>query len=407
MIWGRPPSTGTGDPRPNVGEAALWSPWLGTGPERVPGDHAAGDRRRRPRRPTAGSGADLLLRPLASAERPGARRRRQPDLRRHFRRRWLHQVRRPANDLHLRSLQRDVDAAAHDGERALVPDPDPASGRPHDHQRRPQRRAARRSPEQDARDLQPAFHLRRPGHHRPEPGCQQELRAVSAHLHAQQRQGAVRWPAAQAHLDARHHQLHLERLPAPVAQPAVRQRRATARRPVRLRRLHHARRLRHGPAPRRQLVPSGHRDHGNDERRRCGPLLDARRVVERRPGELEHRAAARPLDGDGRRGQRLRLQRRRRRLCHLRRRPCPPGRALRPSDRQLDARAGPGGGPRLSLHGGAAARWPGRLGRGRPASPGAERHRQPDRQGGDLLTALPVQGRAAGDRLGPAGGPVG
>jgi hypothetical protein len=31
MIWGRPPSTGTGDPRPNVGEAALWSPWLGTG----------------------------------------------------------------------------------------------------------------------------------------------------------------------------------------------------------------------------------------------------------------------------------------------------------------------------------------------------------------------------------------
>jgi hypothetical protein len=32
LIWGRPPSTGNGDPRPNVGEAALWSPWLGTGP---------------------------------------------------------------------------------------------------------------------------------------------------------------------------------------------------------------------------------------------------------------------------------------------------------------------------------------------------------------------------------------
>ena len=42
----------------------------------------------------------------------------------------------------------------------------PASGRPHDHQRRPQRRAARRSPEQDPRDLQPAFHPRRPGHRR-------------------------------------------------------------------------------------------------------------------------------------------------------------------------------------------------------------------------------------------------
>ncbi len=32
LIWGRPPSTGNGDPRSNVGEAALWSPWLGTGP---------------------------------------------------------------------------------------------------------------------------------------------------------------------------------------------------------------------------------------------------------------------------------------------------------------------------------------------------------------------------------------
>ena len=32
LIWGRPPSPGTpGTPRPNVGEAAVWSPWLGTG----------------------------------------------------------------------------------------------------------------------------------------------------------------------------------------------------------------------------------------------------------------------------------------------------------------------------------------------------------------------------------------
>src|SRR4029079_6697015 len=32
LIWGRPPPTGDGSARPNVGEAALWSPWLGTGP---------------------------------------------------------------------------------------------------------------------------------------------------------------------------------------------------------------------------------------------------------------------------------------------------------------------------------------------------------------------------------------
>ena len=32
LIWGRPPVPGGGSPRPNVGEAALWSPWLGTGP---------------------------------------------------------------------------------------------------------------------------------------------------------------------------------------------------------------------------------------------------------------------------------------------------------------------------------------------------------------------------------------
>src|SRR5262245_8749158 len=31
MIWGRPPAPINGGPRPNVGEAALWSPWLGTG----------------------------------------------------------------------------------------------------------------------------------------------------------------------------------------------------------------------------------------------------------------------------------------------------------------------------------------------------------------------------------------
>ncbi len=67
-----------------------------------------------------------------------------------------------------------------------------------------------------------------------------------------------------------------------------------------------------------------------------------------------------------------------------------------PQTEQLDARAGPAGGPRLSLDGGAAARWPGVLGRGRPPSPGVERHSQPDRQGRDLLTAVPVQGHAAG-----------
>ncbi len=37
LIWGRPPSMGgstsDGSARPNVGEAALWSPWLGTGPD--------------------------------------------------------------------------------------------------------------------------------------------------------------------------------------------------------------------------------------------------------------------------------------------------------------------------------------------------------------------------------------
>ena len=32
LIWGRPPSPGDGSPRPNVGEAAVWSPSLGTGP---------------------------------------------------------------------------------------------------------------------------------------------------------------------------------------------------------------------------------------------------------------------------------------------------------------------------------------------------------------------------------------
>jgi Domain of unknown function (DUF1929) len=31
MIWGRPPAPINGGPRPNVGQAALWSPWLGTG----------------------------------------------------------------------------------------------------------------------------------------------------------------------------------------------------------------------------------------------------------------------------------------------------------------------------------------------------------------------------------------
>jgi hypothetical protein len=32
LIWGRPPTPLGGGPRPNVGQAALWSPWLGTGP---------------------------------------------------------------------------------------------------------------------------------------------------------------------------------------------------------------------------------------------------------------------------------------------------------------------------------------------------------------------------------------
>ena len=72
------------------------------------------------------------------------------------------------------------------------------------------------------------------------------------------------------------------------------------------------------PAP-RQLVPSRHRDHRDDQRRRRSPP-GRRRAAERRSGELEHRAAPRRLDGPGRRRQRLHAGRRRR-LCHLRRRP--------------------------------------------------------------------------------------
>ena len=368
LFWGRPPRPAGGGTPENVGEAALWSPWLGTGPGAFtdvepPVIDPTAPAASRPARRRSSARACRTCRTARSSVAGG-----NLIYAGTFRRRRLHEVRRLANDLHLRSLHARPGRSSRAWPTGAGTRPRSCSRRPHD------RSPAGYSDEPPggtrtatARDLHPPSTLGGQGTVDPAPERRpRRPRSVSAPVHPQRRRPARR-PAQDPGRDPRHRQLHLEREPAPAcALAAGRQRRAPSRRPVAAR----------TPSPRSAAMTEAGRtagrssrppNHVRDDRRRpAGAGLERRRAAERRPRELEHRAAARTarwspsaaaaaIDEDSGGGYVVYADGRARQV-----------ELYDPATEQLAARAGPAGGPRLSLDRGAAARRPGLLGRRRP-----------------------------------------
>ena len=138
-FWGRAgvDDAATGH-RANVSDAYVWNPAAAdpASPSAFTADPGPRDRHRPGRRWRDGRPrADLLLRPVAAAERRGARRGRQPRV---PQRRAL-RLRGAGPHLHLRSVVDGVDRAGPDGARALVPRPGGAARRAHGRARRARR----------------------------------------------------------------------------------------------------------------------------------------------------------------------------------------------------------------------------------------------------------------------------
>ena len=326
MFWGRPPPPAAVAPPPNVGEAALWSPWLGTGPEAfkdvpppvvdVDGPGSQPPARRRCSAPG-----------VVAAQRRGGRRGWHPGLRdtlaeRHdeaFRGLAMMFTFDPFSETWIR--QPDMAEGRWYPTQIMLPD-----GRTVIAGGWPRTRPAACTPTAVELFNPPAViggqgtveRSRVPTAMR---GGSTSTRACSPLGEdvllagpRGRRSGSSTPRTSPGTTPARH-----------VPGSPRRQRRSPPRRPQGLGDLTHARGLREVRAQR--AVLPGYRNV-RDHRPPPSPPPGHRRATQRPQGQLEHGAAAGRLDGRGRRGQRIRRGQRRR-VRHLRGRPRSPGRDLR------------------------------------------------------------------------------
>ncbi len=349
--------------------------------------------------------ADLLLRPVAAAERRGARRGRQPRV---PQQRAL-RLRGAGPHLHLRSVVDGVDRAGPDGARALVPRPGGAARRAHGRARRARRERDERL-EPRPGDVHPGSGARRPRRRRAAPGGPSGDRPLPAHVHAARRARAGRGRR-------RGRRLRQARAGRPAGPGAARRRRAglgvdpaavagqlgqglagraAPRRHERLLPRDGARRLRGEEA----VADRGH-EPGADARRGAGlAAVDVRDPrPQRGPRLRQPRRAPRRQPRVGRRRQGRRVERLGAELHGRRpgaqaRRAAAAGRRLRVAARPCAAQVA-----QLPLDRGAPAGRPRALGRRRllehagPAGPDGQAGRGDGRPGGDLLAAVPVRRR--------------